>query len=103
MPNVRLRLLDNAGSEKSKKFEYPPPSFYKFGPFTLDSRQKLLLREGVEVPLRPKVFDVLVALVQNRGQIMEKDRLMQTVWPESFVEEAIIGIAYRAPETHGHA
>jgi TolB-like protein/DNA-binding winged helix-turn-helix (wHTH) protein/Flp pilus assembly protein TadD len=39
------------------------------------------------VPLTPKAFDILLALVQNRQQVLEKTELMQRIWPDSFVEE----------------
>jgi len=45
------------------------------------------LREGEPVPLTPKVFDILITLLENRGQIVEKDNLMKRVWPTTFVEE----------------
>src|ERR1041384_1197742 len=62
--------------------------FYRFGEFTLDADQKVLLREGKPVPLTPKVLDTLLILVQNSGQIIERDDLMTRLWPETFVEEA---------------
>lgn len=61
---------------------------YEFGPFRLDSAEHLLLREGEPVPLRPKVFDILLVLVENRGHLVEKNKLMNAVWPNTFVEEA---------------
>jgi len=45
------------------------------------------LRDGKAVPLTPKVFDILLVLVQNSGHVLAKDELMKAVWPESFVEE----------------
>ncbi|HLG15085.1 MAG TPA: winged helix-turn-helix domain-containing protein [Blastocatellia bacterium] len=61
--------------------------FYEFGRFRVDAGQRLLLRDGEVVPLTPKVFDILLALVQNSGRIVEKDDLMKRVWPDAFVEE----------------
>ncbi len=61
--------------------------FYEFGSFRLDPAERLLLRAGKVVPLTPKVFDTLLALVENSGHLMEKDALMERVWPDSFVEE----------------
>src|SRR4051812_25480556 len=61
---------------------------YEFGPFTLDLKKRVLLRENQPVPLTPKVFETLVVLVQNRQQIVSKDDLMKSVWPDSFVEES---------------
>ncbi len=61
---------------------------YEFGPFHIDTANHLLLRDGQVVPLKPKVFDALVVLVENRGRVSEKDKLMGLLWPDSFVEEA---------------
>src|SRR6478672_13778490 len=61
--------------------------FYAFGRFRLKTAERVLLREGEPVPLTPKVFDILITLVENRGQIVEKDDLMKRVWPSTFVEE----------------
>lgn len=61
---------------------------YEFGPFRLDPVERLLLRNGERVALTPKVFETLLALIQQRGHLVEKDRLMKLVWPDSFVEEA---------------
>jgi TolB-like protein/DNA-binding winged helix-turn-helix (wHTH) protein/lipopolysaccharide biosynthesis regulator YciM len=60
---------------------------YEFGPFRLDPSEHTLLRDGQFVPLRPKVFDMLLVLVENSGRLVEKDELMQAVWPDQFVEE----------------
>src|SRR5579859_763588 len=60
---------------------------YEFGPFQLDSAQHVLFREGQPLALEPKVLDTLLALVESHGQLMEKDALIKTVWPETFVEE----------------
>ncbi len=60
---------------------------YDFGRFRLKTAERVLLREGEPVPLTPKVFDILITLVENRGQIVEKDNLMKKVWPTTFVEE----------------
>ncbi len=63
---------------------------YEFGPFRVDARERRLLRNGEVVPLRPKVFDVLLVLVQNSGHILSKDEVMKLVWPNTAVEEGNI-------------
>ncbi len=61
---------------------------YSFGDFTLDLREgQLLSRDGGPVPLTPKAFETLVALVEHSGHVLSKDELMKKVWPDSFVEE----------------
>src|SRR4051812_17557374 len=64
--------------------------FYEFDAFLLDARERLLFREGEREPvdLTPKVFDILLELVQSSGRLVEKRELMEKVWPNSFVEEA---------------
>lgn len=61
--------------------------YYEFGAFRLDATQRLLLRDGEIVPLTPKVFEILLVLVENGGRVVEKDDLMKRVWPDTFVEE----------------
>ncbi len=63
---------------------------YEFGPFCVDTRERQLLRNGEVVPLRPKVFDVLLMLVQNSGHIVSKDEVMRHVWSDIAVEEGNI-------------
>ena len=64
--------------------------FYRFKSFRLDVEERRLLHNNSPVPLTPKAFDVLVVLVERSGHLVEKDELMQTVWSDSFVEEANI-------------
>src|SRR5581483_3689247 len=47
--------------------------FYEFGPFRLDVTERLLLRDGQHVPLTPKAFEALLALVENGGHVIDKD------------------------------
>src|SRR5260370_32106309 len=61
---------------------------YNFGECRLDVQNRALRRGKEPVPLTPKAFEVLLMLVQNSGQVITKDELMQAVWPDSFVEEA---------------
>src|SRR6266516_2111886 len=65
----------------------PTKHFYEFGQFHLDAKERLLLHDEAIVPLTPKAFDLLLALVENSGHLLEKNELMQRLWPDSFVEE----------------
>jgi DNA-binding winged helix-turn-helix (wHTH) protein/tetratricopeptide (TPR) repeat protein len=60
---------------------------YEFGPFHLDSSKRLLTSRGKSVPLTPKAFEILLVLVEKRGQVVEKEELLQLVWPDTVVEE----------------
>lgn len=59
----------------------------QFGPFLIDVRERVLRRDGRPVPLTPKAFDVLVALVEQPGRLLSKRELIDKVWPDTFVEE----------------
>jgi len=62
--------------------------FYKFGPFRLDPAERQLMRDSKPVALTPKCFDLLVVLVENGGHLLEKEKLIATLWPDHFVEES---------------
>src|SRR5262245_37133829 len=67
---------------------HQPKQIYEFGLYRLDAAERLLMRDGAVVPLQPKVFDLLLALVERHGSLLEKDELMELVWPDTVVEEA---------------
>ncbi len=61
---------------------------YEFGPFRLDTVQRVLERNGQPVPLTSKVFETLLVLVQHPGQLLTKDQLREALWPDTIVEES---------------
>jgi predicted ATPase/DNA-binding winged helix-turn-helix (wHTH) protein len=63
------------------------PVNYQFGDFTLDVRKGCLLKTGVEIKLRPKVFEALRTFVEHPGRLIVKQELMQSVWPDAFVTD----------------
>ena len=65
---------------------------YEFGPFALDVAERRLAREGQPVALKPKVFDLLTVLIENRGRLLEKEQLYQALWPDSVVEEVNLNV-----------
>lgn len=64
------------------------PTRSRFGPFLIDVQERVLEREGQPVPLTPKAFDLLAALVEQPGRLVSKDELLTRVWPDTFVEES---------------
>src|SRR5262245_54989988 len=61
---------------------------YEFGSFRLDAQERLLRRDGATISLTPKAFDLLLALVERHGRLVEKEELFQTVWHVAIVEES---------------
>ncbi|MCA1578683.1 MAG: DPP IV N-terminal domain-containing protein [Acidobacteria bacterium] len=60
---------------------------YEFGPYVMDRRSRILLKDGGTVRLTPKAFDTLLVLVQHAPQVVAKEQLLREVWPDIFVEE----------------
>jgi DNA-binding winged helix-turn-helix (wHTH) protein/tetratricopeptide (TPR) repeat protein len=67
--------------------EHVPHDSYEFGRFCVDAQERVLMRDGEVVALTQKAFDVLLALVERSGHVVEKEELIRRVWPDSFVEE----------------
>lgn len=61
---------------------------YDFGPYRLDPRTRVLLKDGEVFRLTPKVLDTLLVLVENAGNPVSKEVLMRSVWPDTLVEES---------------
>ena len=60
---------------------------YEFSGFRLEAAQRRLLCDGKPVPLKPKILDLLLFLVQMRGQLVIKEDLMREIWRDTIVEE----------------
>lgn len=71
----------NAGARLDTK------TSYKFDKFTLDVARGCLFKAGEEIKLRPKVYEALKYLVEHPGQLISKQELIQTIWPDSFVTD----------------
>lgn len=65
---------------------------YYFGSFSFNGAEQQLLRNGEPVRLAPKAFDVLRVLIHNQGSLVTKERLLEEVWPDAFVEEANLSV-----------
>ena len=59
---------------------HQPKRIYEFGHYRLDAAERLLMRDGPVVPLQPKVFDLLLALVERHGRLL----LIYTALPQGY-------------------
>ncbi len=71
----------------------PTSLLYRFGPFLLNPTEQLLLRDGQPVALKPKLFDLLLILVENSGHVLHKNELIEKIWPNTFVEESNLTVS----------
>ena len=60
---------------------------YKFNNFILDPNEELLFDDNKSISLAPKVFNTLLLLVQNNGNLLSKEKMFEEIWADSFVEE----------------
>src|SRR5476649_1219810 len=67
-----------------------------FGPFRLLASQRLLLEGDRPVRLGSRAFDILVALLERPGEVVDKEQLIARAWPQTFVEEANLKIQVSA-------
>ena len=63
-----------------------------FANFGLDLQNQELVRDGRALPLTPKAFAVLRHLVENAGRLVTKQELLDTVWKDTFVQEAVLKV-----------
>lgn len=76
----------------------PPPRdarLHRFGAFTLSPSERRLLRAGVEVPLIPRYFDLLVLLVERRHEAVHRREIMGAVWSDVVVSDSALTQAIR--------
>src|ERR1700677_623263 len=66
----------------------PGKELYEFGPFQVNPEKEIIMRPGDPVQLPPKTFQILLVLVRHSNELVSKEDLMKTVWPDTFVEEA---------------
>ena len=65
-----------------------PAQIYETGGFRVDAAQRVLFAaDGTRIPLASRAFDLLLYFVRHPGQLLDKNRLMAAVWPNTVVEE----------------
>jgi DNA-binding winged helix-turn-helix (wHTH) protein/Tol biopolymer transport system component len=72
-----------SGAERASN----PVRFYEFDRFRIDTKRRQLMRDGEPIAIKAKALDTLVLLVQHAGRLLEKEELMNRLWPDTAVEE----------------
>ena len=75
---------------------------YEFGAFRLDEKERLLFRGESQVALTPKVFDLLLLLVQRSNSLVDKETILSELWPDAFVEEANLSVNVATSVSYTH-
>jgi len=93
LTNVQKKSKRDPSDLASTTTPQPADHIYQFGSFCLNQAEQQLLHDGEPIRLTPKLFDVLLVLIQNKGCLVTKDRLLKEVWPDAFVEEANLSVS----------
>lgn len=62
----------------------PPQTILNAGSLTIDLKRRRVTRDGMDIQLTPKEFDILYFLAQNRGEVFTKEQIYQAVWAEAY-------------------
>ncbi|SMY06358.1 TPR end-of-group domain-containing protein [Flavimaricola marinus] len=71
-------------------------SSLRFGEFIFAPSERKLTRDGIELPLGARAFDMLSFLVENRHRVLTKSEILDAVWPEIAVEESNLTVQVSA-------
>jgi TolB-like protein/DNA-binding winged helix-turn-helix (wHTH) protein/cytochrome c-type biogenesis protein CcmH/NrfG len=71
----------------SSKSPFESRRIYVFGPFRMDVAERRLSRDGSDIALTRKTFDLLLALIESAGHLRTRETLIDTLWPDTIVEE----------------
>ena len=74
----------------------PPRLRYRFGGFVLSPSRRCLLRDGAEVALIPRYFDLLVLLVAHRERAVSRREILDAVWSDVVVSDGALSQAVRS-------
>ena len=75
--------------------QLPEPGVLKFGDILIDRTSFTVFRGGQQVELTPRAFDVLDYLVENRGRVVGKQEIFDSVWDDTFVTDNALMRAIR--------
>ena len=96
--NARLgfaRIIEHPGKAKSMPRAMADDDVHRnlqFGPFELSSRERVLRRDGVVLPLGSRALDILIYLAERPGEVIAKQELIDHVWSDVTVEEGSLRV-----------
>jgi DNA-binding winged helix-turn-helix (wHTH) protein/Tfp pilus assembly protein PilF len=85
---MSLDLKSNVHQNNLNGAKPPGHKVYGFGDYRLDVEHRMLYRSGTEIPLTPKQVETLIALIDQKGEIVSKEALMRRLWGDATVEES---------------
>ena len=68
-----------------EEISLPVSDTIRCGELSIDPRLRRVIRDGREIPLTPKEFDILYFLARNRGEVFTKEQIYQAVWEGDYL------------------
>src|SRR5580692_10107253 len=97
--NARLgfaRMFDHPGNTEQVQAEHMADDGVdgklRFGPFELSSRERVLRRDGVVLPLGSRALDILIYLAERPGEVIAKQELIDRIWSGVTVEDGSLRV-----------
>ncbi|GAA2247320.1 MULTISPECIES: response regulator transcription factor [Kitasatospora] len=81
---IRALLRRRTPAPTAGPAEPPRPEVLRAGPLTVDPATRQVFRDGVELQLTRREFELLVQLVRNAGLVLTRDQLLDRVWGYDF-------------------
>ncbi|WP_312016505.1 winged helix-turn-helix domain-containing protein [Bradyrhizobium liaoningense] len=108
IPKMASRWQSNNGTATAgpSDRESLAQEIFVFGPFCLDALQRRIERNGSQIQLSARAFDILLTLIRQAGTVVSKSDLMASAWPDSSVDENSLRVhiaALRKALGDGHA
>src|ERR1700751_5611009 len=75
-----------------QQIDSPTAMRLRFGPFELNVAERALRKANQVIPLGGRAYDILMALLENAGEVVTKADLIKKVWPEVTVEEGSLRV-----------
>ena len=91
---ARIRALLRRSSGQSRPAAQPDPELLTVGDLTLDTRQRVAIRDGKAIDLTAKEYDLVELLMKNPRRIYSRESLMDLVWGYSYAGD------YRTVDVH---
>ena len=79
-PNI-IPSLDSVMETESAREISLNRRYVRFGPFHVDRQRQQVYRGGSKLRLQGKVYQVLLVLIQNQGEVVTREQLKQSLWP----------------------
>jgi DNA-binding winged helix-turn-helix (wHTH) protein len=74
-------MIEHDAAQSAGRMLQLPSRYIRFGPFQVDQQRQEVTKNGTRLKLQGKVYQVLIALVENQGEVVTREELRVRLWP----------------------